>query len=79
MSMPMSLPLPIPIGVPAYADKGEVDRAIEDYNIAIDLNPKYAAAYYNRGLVYNNKDDFDAAIEDFSKAIDLNPEYVGSL
>ena len=39
----------------AYHHKGEYDRAIEDYNEAIRLNPKDADAYYNRGYAYNLK------------------------
>ena len=35
----------------AYYNKGEVDRAIRDYNKALDLNPNYAEAYYSRSLV----------------------------
>ena len=53
---------------------GEIDRAIEVYSHAIDLNPDFADAYNNRGLAYAAKSDFEAAIEDYSKAIDLNPE-----
>ena len=40
----------------AYADKGQYDRAIAEFDKAIKLNPKYALAYYIRGLVYSNKE-----------------------
>ena len=43
---------PITIAVIAYGDKGEYDRAIEDYNKAIALNPDLSDAYYNRGMVW---------------------------
>ncbi len=38
----------------AYASKRDYDRAIRDYTEALRLNPKYAAAFRNRGraLVY---------------------------
>ena len=36
----------------AYGDKGEYDKAIEDYSKAIELNPEYAEAYNNRGNAY---------------------------
>ena len=53
----------------------QVDRAIEVYSHAIDLNPNYAEAYTNRGLAYQNKGDYDRAISDHNTAIDLNPNY----
>ena len=37
----------------AYNDKGEYDRAISDYTNAIEINTRFAAAYYNRGLAYS--------------------------
>ena len=32
--------------------KGQYDKAIADYNKAIELNPKFTGAYINRGLAY---------------------------
>lgn len=53
----------------------EYDKAIEAYTKAIALNPNYAKAYNNRGLVYDKKGQYDRAIEDFNRAIALNPNY----
>ena len=55
----------------AYAKKGDLDRAISDFNEAIDLDLKNAAAFYNRGNAYLEKGDFDRAISDFDDAIKL--------
>ena len=60
----------------AYSCKGEYERALEDLNVAIKLNPKDAYAYYGRGIAYNDKQDYDCSITDFSRVIELNPEYV---
>jgi tetratricopeptide (TPR) repeat protein len=47
--------------------------SLQDYTKAIELNPKFADAYYNRGLLrFNNRRD-DGAIRDFTKAIELKP------
>ena len=61
----------------AYADhKKDYDRAITDYNKAIELDPKYVLAYNNRGRAYaDNKKDYDRAITDYNKAIELDPKY----
>ena len=34
-----------------YKAKGNLDRAITDYNKVIEINPKIAVAYFNRGCV----------------------------
>ena len=36
----------------AYYAKGDCDKAIADYDQAIQLKPDFAMAYYNRGLAY---------------------------
>jgi tetratricopeptide (TPR) repeat protein len=59
----------------AYVDKRDYDRAIQDYNEAIRLNPSLAASFYGRGIAYNRKGDFDHAIEDQDEAIRLNPKF----
>ena len=40
----------------------EYDRAITDYDKAIELKLDYADAYNNRGEAYRHKDDDDRAI-----------------
>ena len=57
-----------------YGDKGDYDRAIADYDEAIRLDPRYAVAYYNRGVAYCDKGDYDRAIADYNEAIRLDPK-----
>lgn len=54
---------------------GEYDRAIENFNKAIKLNPKFADPYNDRGLSYKNKDFYDLPIKDYTKAIELAPDF----
>jgi tetratricopeptide (TPR) repeat protein len=58
----------------AYSDKGDYDRALADCNEAIRLDAKSAAAFNDRGIVYQRKSDLDRAIADFTEAIRLDPK-----
>jgi tetratricopeptide (TPR) repeat protein len=57
-----------------YNRKGQYDRAIEDYNQALRLDPKSATAFSNRGVAYERKGQYDRAIEDYSQVIRLDPQ-----
>ena len=59
----------------AYAGLNEHERAIEDYNRAIELNPNYAEAYIDRGVAYYELKEHERAIGDYNEAIALNPNY----
>jgi len=57
----------------AYHTKGEYERAIADYNIAIALAPDQADMYNNRGISYYSRGDFEKAVADYNTALQLNP------
>jgi tetratricopeptide (TPR) repeat protein len=59
----------------AYFKSDEYPKSIEDYTKAIELNPQYADAYYNRGVAHDDLGEYQKAIEDYTKAIELNPQY----
>ena len=51
----------------------QIDRAIEAYSRAIELNPNYTDAYNNRGVSYSDKEEYGLAIKDFNTAIERCP------
>jgi tetratricopeptide (TPR) repeat protein len=58
----------------AYLNEGRYeDLAIRDYDEAIRLNPKNAAAFNNRGNLYLSKRKYDRAIQDYDEALRLDP------
>ena len=50
------------------------ERAIEDWDEAIRLDPQDADAYNNRGIAYHDLGEYQRAIEDYDEAIRLNPQ-----
>lgn len=59
-----------------YYNGGSPDKAIAQYNRAIELKPKSAylcAIYTNRGNAYRAQDNFDQAISDYTRCIGSNP------
>ena len=54
-----------------YAAKGEYNKALNNFNLAIRINPNNAAAYTGRGLAYYQPGNMGKAISDFQKACDM--------
>ena len=70
----------IPSDAKAFDNRGNVfnnnrqyDRAIEDYNEAIRLDPKFSQAWRDRGAAFYFKKDYAKAIENYDEAIRLDP------
>ena len=59
----------------AYGANGNYDSAIDDFTIAIRLNPNDALAIYYRGLAYEKQGHDEEAKSDFEEAkkLGLNP------
>eukprot|EP00898_Chlorokybus_atmophyticus_P006556 jgi/Chlat1/6901/Chrsp52S06631 len=57
----------------AYNEKGDRERALEDYSLAIELDPEYSAAFVSRAALYNRQGNYELAIKDCDAAIKLNP------
>ena len=57
----------------AYANKGDIEKAMGSFNEAIRLDPTYAFAYFNRGWGCQRKFEYERAIADYDMAVRLNP------
>ena len=58
----------------AWANSGEYDKAIADYNDAIRFNPHLVDVYHGRGVAWVKKGGYDKAISDFNTAIRFNAQ-----
>lgn len=58
--------------------KGEHDKAMADYNAALETDAKNAVAYFNRGLAWHFTGNYEKSIADFSQALAIDPTNVPS-
>jgi len=61
-----------------YYDKGEYDKAVTEFTLALKYNPNYVRAYYNLGITYDAKGEYDRAIIELNKALMVNPKYAAA-
>jgi tetratricopeptide (TPR) repeat protein len=54
-----------------YANMGELDRAIEEYNALLEINPDYAAAYYHAGRTLEKRGRIDDARAMYERGIEV--------
>jgi tetratricopeptide (TPR) repeat protein len=59
------------MGIREY-DRGNFDKALEEFNRAINLNPNYAEGFSGQALVWAQKGDFEQALTLADKGIDKN-------
>ena len=52
----------------AYLDRGRLDEAREQFEMAIKLLPNDYQSYYNLGLVYHRKGNWQTAVENFKRS-----------
>jgi tetratricopeptide (TPR) repeat protein len=57
----------------ALNDQGKTDEAIDHYQQAIELRPRYAEAHYNLGRLLAQKGRLDDAVSHYEKALEINP------
>ncbi|BBM88662.1 hypothetical protein COTS27_00346 [Spirochaetota bacterium] len=56
-----------------YAKKGDLNNAKTQLNAAIALNPNFASAYNNYGIIFYDEGNYEQAITYYTMAIEKNP------
>ena len=62
----------------ALIRKGEIERAISDYDIVLQLDPTLADIFNARGELAHKKGDRVKALADFAAALRLNPGHLSA-
>jgi len=57
-----------------YVKKGQVDKAMEQFQKTVELTPGDAHSRFNLGNIYLRKGELDRAIAQFRKAAELQPD-----
>ncbi len=57
---------------------GELDAALADYGISIDMEPNNVEGYDYRADVYQQKGDLDRALTDYDHATRIDPTYAAA-
>ena len=61
-----------------YFQNDLLDKAIAEFNKAIEIDPKEAKNYFMRGFVYQKKGNFELAISDYNKVVEINPKNINA-
>jgi len=56
-----------------YFQSGQPEKALADYNKALQLNPQLDSVYNNRANYYASVGKLSEALADYEQALDLNP------
>ena len=66
----------------SYYDENNTDNEIENYTRSIEINPKDATPFFNRGIAFFNKYKnlkkryyFDLSVKNLMRSVKLNPSY----
>ena len=65
--------------VGVYLKKGELDKAIADYDAALGIEPMLAVSLYGRGIAKRQKGDAAGSETDITAALALRPNIADEL
>ena len=57
----------------SHLNRGKTEKALKDFNRAIDIDPKKSAGYLGRANTLNIMGRYEAAIEDYDIVIEITP------
>ena len=61
-----------------YLEQGNLQKAFQDMNESLKIDPKRASSWNNRGLIYMQLNQIDLAMKDIDYALKLAPQYANA-
>jgi predicted TPR repeat methyltransferase/TolA-binding protein len=58
-----------------YANSGQFDHAIENFEQTLLVDPKFSEAHCNLGLAFKNLDQLDRAVHSYEQALKIRPDF----
>jgi tetratricopeptide (TPR) repeat protein len=62
----------------AAQDRGELDKAAQEYQLLVSKNPRFAGAYLNLGIVYQLQNKYAESISILQHAVRVQPDLPGA-
>jgi len=59
----------------AYAERGKLEQALDDYTLALERDSTLAIGWNNRGNIHARQGRYDMALADYRRALDAYPVY----
>ena len=59
----------------ALTGRGQVDKAIAQYQKALEIKPNYANAHNNLGVALTDRKQVDSAIAHYQRSLEIRPDY----
>ena len=60
----------------AYQEQGRLDKAVAEYEKALQIFPADYKAHYNLGVIYDHQNLSAKAVHQYQRAIEINPRYI---
>ena len=58
-----------------FLKRGQIDKAIEQFQTALEINPNHEEAHSNLGIALVQKGQADEAVAQYQKVLEINPNY----
>jgi tetratricopeptide (TPR) repeat protein len=59
----------------AYSEQGRFDKAIQEYQAALRINPNFAEAHNNLGWAYKQQGHLEEATDEYENALRIDPDF----